>query len=373
MLKVNEQLQAANVGHQIDLQQFSASVVKRVIKLLNKTDADLVAKLRAALDRYPPSTTFNIERLDAVLASVRTMNAQAYAAVNLALTEELRGLTQYEGNRQLELFTNTIPPEVGLAYTRIPVNEVYAAAMARPFQGRLLSEWVAELEVDRAARVRDAVRVGFVEGETLDQIVTRIRGTRANRYEDGLLQIDRRSAEAVARTAVAHIAGAARDQFYSNNLDIIKTVVWSSTLDTRTSEGCRIRDNKHYHPVTHRPMGHSVPWSGGPGRLHWRCRSSSYPVTKSWRELGIDMADMDDGTRASMDGQVPADLNYGAWLRGQAPARQDEVVGPTRGKLMRAGQLSFDSMYTNRGEALTLPQLYERHADAFRRAGITVP
>lgn len=372
MPTINEQLQSAAIGHQVDLQQFSASVVKRIMAVLNKTDKDLMAKVRDALDRYPPSTVFSIERLDAILGSVRAINAQAYAAVGVALTEELRGLTQYEGDKQALMFHDIIPTSVNMSITRISVNQVYAAAVSRPFQGRLLSEWMDGLETDRADRIRDAVRMGFVEGETVDQIVRRIRGTREAQYADGLLAIDRRNAEAVARTAISHIAAAARDEFFSSNNDLIKAVVWSATLDLRTSEGCRIRDGKHYHPVTHKPMGHSIPWLGGPGRLHWRCRSASYPITKSWKELGIDMAELDVDTRASMDGQVPADLNYGDWLRQQSASRQDEIVGPTRGRLMRAGKLDFDAMYTNRGEALTLPELYKRHADAFKRAGISV-
>ena len=373
MPTVNELLRDAYISHQVDLAQYSNSVVRRIITLLNRADKDLAAQLRAALDRFPPSTVFATERLDAILHAVRSVNAAAYAQVGQELTAELRKLTAYEGAKQLEMFSTAIPAQMGLTYTGLSADVVYAAAMARPFQGRLLNEWVATLELDRANRIRDTVRMGFIEGQTLEQIVRRVRGTKAGRFEDGVLQIDRRNAEAVVRTAVAHVAATARDSFYESNDDLIKAVVWSATLDTRTSSGCRIRDNKHYHPKTHKPIGHTIPWLSGPGRLHWRCRSSSYPVTKSWRELGVDMDEMDAGTRASMDGQVPAETTYGEWLRRQAAERMDEVVGATRGKLMRAGKLDFDDMYTDRGELLTLDDLYKRHAAAFKRAGVPQP
>lgn len=373
MVSVNELLRDRHISHQVDLQQYSSGVVRRIIATLNRTDADLAAKIREALERVPTATTFSVERLDALLQSVRSVNIAAYDAVRRELTPELRQLALYEGMAQMEMFSSTIPRSLGLSYASVSSEQAYAAAMARPFQGRLLSEWMTGLEVDRAVRIRDTVRMGFLEGETLDQIIRRVRGTKVNNFTDGILQTDRRNAEAVVRTAVAHTASVARDMFYESNDDLIKAVEWSSTLDLRTSEGCRIRDGKHYHPRTHKPVGHAIPWAGGPGRLHWRCRSSSVPITKSWKELGIDMEDMDPGTRASMDGQVPAETTYGEWLKRQSAARQDQIVGPTRGKLMRSGKLPFDSMYTDRGESLTLEELYTRHSEAFKKAGIAAP
>lgn len=95
-------------------------------------------------------------------------------------------------------------------------------------------------------------------------------------------------------------------------------------------------------------------------------------MLKSLAEItGLDIrADWPESTRASMDGQVPKATTYGEWLQRQTAARQDEVVGPTRGRLMREGKLPFDALYTNRGEYLTLEKLRERHPGAFRRAGV---
>lgn len=370
MATVNEKLQALSLSHQVDFQQLSAGVVHRIIKLLNRTDSDLMRQLTAALDRLPPATAFNVERLDALLEAARGVNRQAYAAVSEQLLLELKQVTGYEAGYHHQMLTSSMPGGVTFAVTSITADQAYIAAVAKPFQGRLLREWMEGLEADRAVRLRDAVRMGYLEGETIPDIVRRVRGTRAGKFNDGILSIDRRNAEAVVRTAVAHVAASVREAMFEANDDLIKAVVWSSTLDMRTSDGCQIRDGKHYHPVTHKPLGHLIPWKGGPGRLHWRCRSASYPVTKSWQELGLSMEQLDPGTRASMDGQVPRDLSYGDWLQQQPAWRQDEVVGATRGKLMREGKMPFDSFYTNRGEMLSLDQLRERDAAAFRRAGL---
>lgn len=144
------------------------------------------------------------------------------------------------------------------------------------------------------------------------------------------------------------------------NADLIKATAWLSTLDNKTSAICRIRDGLHYTPDTHKPIGHHVPWGEGPGRIHFNCRSVSVPVLKSWRELGIDIADMPPGTRASMDGQVPADMTYAQWFAKQSAARQEEILGPARYKLLKDGKVTYDEFYNDRGQWLSLADLAKR-------------
>lgn len=368
MASANEILQDGEIGHQVDLQKYSNGVVRRIIAILNRADADLFGQLTLALERLDPQS-FTVERLDALLQSVRMLNAQAYQALGAELSAEMRALIEYEAGFQLQLFEQALPVEIRL--TAVAVEQAYAAAMSRPFQGRLLREWAASIEADRMTRIRDAVRIGFVEGQTTSDIVRRVRGTRAKGYEDGIIQIDRRNAEAVVRTAVSHTAGAARDNFYDGNGDLIKALSWTSTLDSRTSEICRARDGKQYHPKTHAPVGHKFPWLGGPGRAHWQCRSCSVPVLKSWSELtGADVPEFSPSARASMDGQVPADMTYGQWLAKQSVKRQDEILGPTRAALFRKGGLPLDRFYNDKGTYLTLEQLRARDAAAFARAGL---
>lgn len=371
MPSVNERLADAAVSHAIDLTRFSNGAVRRMIALLNRADADLFAQLMAALERVPQSA-FQIERIDSLLDSVRDINARAYEALRSGLEVELRDLVAYEADHQLQLFQSVIPAAVQahVSFVAVSAEQVYAAALARPLQGRLLREWAASIETDKLMRIRDALRIGFVEGETIDQMVRRIRGTRARGYSDGLIEIDRRNAQAVVRTATSHVAGFTRDRFMDANADLIASVSWTSTLDGLTTSECRIRDGLRYTTTDHKPVGHKVPWNSGPGRLHWNCRSTSAPVLKSWRDLGIDMDELPASTRASMDGQVPEDQTYAQWLKKQSAARQDEILGPTRGKLMRAGKLDMDRFHDDKGKWLTLDELRARDAEAFRRAGL---
>lgn len=365
MASVNDQILDAEVGHAVDLTKYSNGVVRRIIALLNRVDADLFAQLTAALDRLP-AESFTVERLEQLLVSVRNLNLAAYQQVEKELGTVVRDLAQYEAGYQLELFRSTIPAQViaQVPVHAVNVSQVYSAALARPFQGRVLAEWSKSMEAARMVRVRDAVRIGYVENQTTAEIVRRIRGTRANGYADGLLEIDRRSIETVVRTALSHTAAVTREAFIEENLDLVKAVEWCSTLDSRTSPICQVRDGLRYTADTHKPIGHKEPWLGGPGMAHWGCRSTSCPVLKSWRELGIPLDDLDPGTRASMDGQVPADMNYAQWLKKQPAARQDEVLGKTRAKLFRQGK-PLGAFVNDKGRLLTLDQLAAN--DASRR------
>lgn len=371
MQTVNEALRDAAIDHQVDLAQYSNHEARRILSLLNKANTSLTAKLTDVVDRLG-AESFTAQVIDAKLKSISELLATQYKAMGEALTEDLGDVVETELGFQYSLYSSSIPAVALAAVPLVMVTsgQVRAIAFSRPFQGRLLKEWMAGLEATTASRIRDAIRMGMVEGQTTPEIIRRIMGTKAERYTDGLMEISRRDAEAVVRTAISHVNGVARDAFFSANDEILAAVVWSSTLDGRTSSGCRLRDGLRYTATDHKPVGHTIPWLAGPGRLHWRCRSGSYAITKLWSELGIEP---DLGTRASMDGQVPADTTYGDWLKKQSPERQDQVLGPARGALFRSGNLSLPDFYDSKGTYLTLEQMRSKNAAAFEKAGLDNP
>lgn len=361
MATVNEALQDATIRHMVDLEKYSNAVVYRMIALLNRADAQIFRDLAAALERLGDGA-FTVQRLERLLESVRTINKDLYALIERELTEELKKLVAYEVGYQYTLFNTAIPPQViaEVGITAVNPQTVYTAAMSQPFRGVLLREALSGLQAGRAKVIRDTVRIGIVGNESTDEIVRKLRGTRAKKYSDGLFEAPRRHIESIVRTAVSHTAAVARDSFMEANNDLLKGLVWLSTLDTRTSDECIVRDHLKYTADTHNPIGHSVPWLSGPGRLHWCCRSSSTPWLKSFRDLGIPMDDLDPGTRASMDGQVPEGLSYTAWLTRQPAERQDEVLGPVRGRALRAGKIDVKDLYSTKGQFLTIEQLEQK-------------
>jgi len=232
-----------------------------------------------------------------------------------------------------------------------PSTDMLASVVtAQPFQGKLLKEWVEDLSDSRRKMIRDAVRMGMVEGQTVDQIARRIRGTRALQYKDGLMEISRRGAQAMVRTAVNHTASRSRQLTFEKNQDIIGSEQYVATLDGRTTPLCRALDGKVY-PVGKAPV---------PGRdTHIGCRSCLVPVVKSWRGLGFDIDEAPEGVRASFDGQVPESTTYNEWLKGQDAKFQDSVLGPGRGELFRQGASVDKFVDIKTGRNFTLKELTE--------------
>jgi len=102
-------------------------------------------------------------------------------------------------------------------------------------------------------------------------------------------------------------------------------------------------------------------WYIANGIITHNCRSTLRLITKSWQELGIDADEIPESTRASMDGQVKASLNYEDWLKGKSPEEQDAVLGKGKADLWRRGVITFRDMLDQSGRPLTLAQLQDFH------------
>lgn len=359
-------IQRATISHAVDLAAHSNWVVRRVMRLLNATDTALFAALRRAVEGLPAGE-FAVARLDTLLAAVRTLNAQAYAAVGAELDQNMRALTEYEATFQHQVLRRAVPAAAAERVNAVSGEQAYAAALSRPMQGRLMRSWAQGLEGRRAQRISDSLAISYTQGATVAEAVRTLRGTRAAGYADGLMEGSRREVEAVARTAIAHVTAVAREQVFAANDGLISAVIWVSTLDTRTTPICQLRDGKRYAATEpHRPLGHSAEWLGGPGRAHWNCRSTSHPELTLGEALGFGAPTQ----RAAMNGPVSGTLTYADWLRAQPAARQDEVLGRARGEAFRArGGAEFERFFDRKGRLLTLEELRARDAILTRPEG----
>jgi SPP1 gp7 family putative phage head morphogenesis protein len=185
-----------------------------------------------------------------------------------------------------------------------------------------------------------------------------VRGTRANKFRDGILAMNNRNAEAIVRTSVQHAASVARQQTWEQNSGVVKAVRWVSTLDGRTSSICRSLDNKVF------------PLDAGPRPpIHIRCRSTTVA------ELDGRFDFLKEGaTRSSLGGTEKADTSYYGWLKKQPVAFQNEVLGINRAKLLRDGGLTAERFAElNLGKnfkPLTLAQMKRLEPQAFEKASL---
>lgn len=244
MPATTQQLHDLAVGHRIQLGRYSNTIVRDVIALLNRTDADIVARITRGDFDIGNHTRVELELL---LDEVRQMTADAWAALGAELGSQLDDLAGAEQDFSRSLVeTGAVQVNIQLQSMQLTTAQVVAAVKARPFQGRFLADWLKDTSEAAQRRVRDAIRQGFVESQSIDEIVRRIRGTRAAQYRDGILEINRRSAEALVRTAITHTSSVAANLVYQDSADVIEAIVWVATLDSRTTLICIGLDGKTF-------------------------------------------------------------------------------------------------------------------------------
>lgn len=330
----------ATVRHAIYIERYKARVVREILDLLGEVEGDLFTLVaQSDLERM---TRRDLDRL---LAAVNRVVTDGYGPINQQIEDALRSFGVYEAEWTVQnLLRAGLVTDIG-----IPSDaDLWSAMYSRPFQGRLLREWLRDLPANTSQRVRQAIRQGYVDGLGPVAIARQLRGTRAN---PGVLGASRRGVEAMVRTAIAHTSSASRDRTYRQN-SAITGVQWVSVLDHRTSEICRHNDGRvgpvEPDPTWRAPRGFEVlqPRMARPP-AHIACRSTVVPITR--------------GNAAALRTRP----TYNDWLTRQPASVQDDVLGPSRGRLFREGNFTVDRFSDPTGQQYTLDELRARDAAAF--------
>lgn len=231
-------------------------------------------------------------------------------------------------------------------------------------QGATIGDWFSKLEAETRFNIERAVKVGVSLGRTNAQIIREIVGviSEGDKGPEAIKKA-RRDAEAITRTAVATVSNNARLATYEANADVLSGVMALVTLDGRTTRDiCVPRSGKVWSVPDFKPVGHSIPFNGGPP-LHWRCRTSLTPITRSFRDLGIDRDEIPAGLQASAYGPVASGLTFEQWLKTQPKELADDVLGKGRAELWQAGKITLTQLVDNKGNPLTLAELRARYAN----------
>lgn len=352
----NGKLQSRAIKHAIYLERYKSTVEAEIVGFLNEeVFPDLLAKLQARIERIVSrgvdSGFETTKRYLQMIADLGSTLKDGGTEIRKRLAELMRELAKIEARWQETVLTQSVPTE---AHVYVLPDEavnlrIVQQVVNQPIQGKPMQDWWDELAADTQKRLTTQIGIGLSQGETADQIVRRVRGTQAAGYRDGALQATRQQAAAIVRTVSGHVTTQAREATYSEMDDVLEGVQWVATLDTKTCPTCGPLDGKVF-PVKEGPRPPA----------HWNCRCTTAPVTKSLEAiLGKRKAKetVSESTRASMDGQVPESVTYTEWIQDQDAATQDEVFGPGRARLLRAGKIDPKDLVTKTGKLRRLEDL----------------
>ena len=330
----SEALADAEVRHAAYGQRFSGSVARRMVRLLERCHEDILARLAEG-----NGDSLTQMRLRVLERRIQERMEQLRGEFGEALAEAVAEAAGHEADTVPAMYRAAFDgAEIAAKFVEVPLDQVRAAAMSRPFQGIHL-RWAAvpehadEMVKRQHARMRDEIRRGFVEGDSVARITARVRQA----FPMGV-----REAETITRTALTHTAAAAKRSFMETNGDLFKAEVFVAVLDGRTSQVCRASSGKVYAVL-----------KGPQPPMHPNCRSQRIGWAEGYPK--------------------PQARDYTAWLRDQPAEVQADLLGHAKARLFRDGKLTLAEMFSfSKGREYTLAELAAREKAAFEAAGMKI-
>lgn len=363
----------------IDLNRYSNSVSRRLIRAYNDAVLDAVDQLRGIDELASP---VKAARLRSILAqlndSLRSWSGESIAT----MTEELQGLAVLQSEFAVEQLQKALPagtaatvgtveisPALGQAIVSTEPTMAGVVNLSDSFEriarspvtfqltvgqeislpnGEIVRTALEKMSARQAELFSVAVRNGLIEGQSVNAIVRRLKG-RLTKEQRGSIDtiiaaggqatsIPNNQIRAIVRTTVNQVATAADQIIAAENPDLTKKYRYTAVLDSRTSPICRALDGKVF-----------VHGKGPLPPQHFNCRSVyvNIPIglEKEFREARED---------------------YGEWLNRQDDATKRQVLGPERlalwkGMVKRFGPSDAIRKFVARdGSELTLDQLRKR-------------
>lgn len=348
---VNQILRDRALSHAMLLERYKRAEVRDILGFLRRdVFPDLVKRLEFRLSN-PLAGAWSTNQLRDLTATTHEIMRAGMAQINSRVETQMKAFAVSEAEWQSAVLRAAIPFDISMKMPSIPL--LHAIVTDRPFEGRLMKSWFDDIAAGAQKAITKEIRIGLATGEGVEKIVSRLKGSDpdifSSAFNGSTLSRVNANASAVVRTAIAHTTNDARQEVYQENTDIIKGEQMVATLDGNTTLFCINIDGKVYAVgVGPRPP------------FHWGCRTVAVPLTKSWKELGIDRKETTAKTRASMNGEVPANQTYPEWLREQSKEFQESVLGKERAALWRSNQVTIDRFIGSDGDPLTLDELRRR-------------
>lgn len=229
--------------HQSHYERLKSSEVAKFDDFLRKMDRDIRKQLADV-----EITALTRKKLELQLRDIRALLKGTLDDYSKVWYDSINEAAIYEAGFEVRALGNVVS---GVSFT-LPSDAAITAAVFNsplgniggPDGGSLLEPLLDGMSERTIKRVEGAIRIGYAQGQTTNEILQRIRGTRAAGFRDGIMANINRDAEAITRTALQHAASMARNEVWQANSDVIKSVRWVSTLDDRTSAQCFIGSTK---------------------------------------------------------------------------------------------------------------------------------
>lgn len=325
--------------NQLQILRIDASIRKDILQQLKKLEKEIVLKITEE-DNWQQS------RLKVLLKDVQDLVKETYVVINEDMIDNLTDLYDIQAIAISGVLT------VNVSQIDLSVTKIKTLVQNSLINGAPSEEWWKRQSQKLIQNFEDQMRLGILLGENNQKLIARVRGTKEFNYTNGIMNSSRNDAEALVRSSVQNAANQSRFDVFESNVDIIKSYRHVSTLDSKTSDVCIVRDGKRWDAKTKKPIDHNIPFQVPP--LHWSCRSTLIAEID-----GIPLAN--DATRASKEGPVAATMTFEEYLKGKSDSFVDEVLGKGKAQLWRDGKITLRQLLDQSGNPLTLKELRAKY------------
>lgn len=339
----DQKLHDGVIANSLDLLRLGAGSQKVILKEFIGMERDIVKILKLGSDITP----FQKQRLNTLLAEIRVTTKEYYDNIEEKATEEALGVATATSKATAATITIAFERRLeAVLPTETVLNLLGSNAMV---QGAPISAWWAKQSADSAFRFQSVVRRGMMSGLANGAIISAVKTE---------MGIARRHAAALVQTSVQTISNEARLKTFQENDDILKGLEWVATLDGHTCMQCAPLDGLQWTFAGKAIGGHGLPFRNPP--IHFNDRCVLVPITKTFKELGIDMPELPPITRASAQGPIGGNVKFNDFLERMGPKFQDDVLGPGRAKLWRDGKITLLDLINGQGRQLKIAELMEK-------------
>jgi len=268
---IPDKIYNAAVKDGVYFDQYSASLNKRVQSLLQGTQDEIVAAIAKNDPTAPTMTKYKTARLEKLNEEISAILDSGYGNINKHIDSQLKKMGGLQAKNVVDSFNGSVGAD--LFDINLTPSGVKAIVENTMIQGNTIGKWWEKQSADTKAKLSasmaagtQAIQIGLVQGETVGDLINRVRGTKTT---PGVMSVTKREATALVRTSVSQVSNAVRLETYKANVDVLDGFEVVATLDDRTTELCRALDGKRW-TFDLVPIGHGFPYPGGPP-FHFNC------------------------------------------------------------------------------------------------------
>jgi SPP1 gp7 family putative phage head morphogenesis protein len=360
-------LLARQVIWQYQLEAYQVETLKTILKTLDKARNEIVLELDRMAVLAPGADYYAIQKHQIELLgelSDMTLGIQYQLTNDIYQASAVAGELSFKEYGDILSFDGKLAETVGFNFVQVSASQLQSMILGTPVGGHLLNDWVSRtFQHNLFDDIKDEITNGYLQGEGYKGLVKRI--------EQGF-DITKRDAITLTRTYVAEVNNKAAESVYKANADIVESEEWCATLEVSMKSGsstclrCAALDGRSW-PI-------NEPHIRPP--LHPRCRCFLQCRTKTYKELGLNIPELEEMARlyTERDGKLNIDVGgtrhiidvgqfqgkFKDFLETRDRKYKESLIGPNRLELLEKGKIKFDDLVDENGDIVLLKDLMKK-------------